>query len=196
METLVELDKQLFVFLNNLGSSTFDGFWMFITGKWNAIPLYLLLLVLIYRSLGWKRTLLSLVFIALLITATDQLANAFKYGFERLRPCHDPDLFEQLRLVKPSCGGKFGYFSAHASNAFAMAVFFRQLLIGKLGKWINLLLVWALLVGYSRIYIGVHFPLDVLTGIAIGTSLGLLFAFLFAKAVDRYLPDTLTQTDS
>ncbi len=86
IETLLEYDTELFLFLNNLGSESWDGLWRFITEKYSSIPLYALLLYLIYRNIGWKGTLVIMVAAALMITATDQLANAFKYGVERPRP--------------------------------------------------------------------------------------------------------------
>ncbi|MEM0932027.1 MAG: phosphatase PAP2 family protein [Bacteroidota bacterium] len=177
IDTLVQCDKDLFLFLNGMGTETWDAFWLFITNKLSSIPLYALLLFLSYRYLGMKRTLITLVFVGLLITATDQLANFFKYGVARLRPCHDVEINTVMRLVKSSCGGKFGYFSAHAANSMALATFFTVLLKQKLGKIGLLLFIWALLVGYSRVYIGVHFPLDVITGMVIG----ILFGWLFSK---------------
>ncbi len=177
LETLIEFDKQAFLLLNGMGTESWDGFWLFMTNKLSAIPLYVLLLFFTYRFFGLKKTLLVLVFVALLITATDQLANFFKYGVRRFRPCHNIEINEVMRLVKSYCGGKFGYFSAHAANSFAVATFFSVLMGPKL-RWITILLLpWASVVAYSRIYIGVHFPLDVLTGIVIG----LIFGWLFAK---------------
>lgn len=177
LEKLVQLDRQAFLFLNGLGTETWDGFWMFMTDSITAVPLYLVLLVLTYRTFGLKKTLLVLVAIALLITCTDQLSNFFKYGVQRLRPCHDPEISGIMRLVKPYCGGKFAYFSAHAANSFAVASFFAFLFQRKI-KYLGVFLVlWASLVAYSRIYIGVHFPLDVLTG----TLVGVFFGWVFSK---------------
>lgn len=186
IDQLVHYDKELFLFLNNLGTSQWDGFWLFLTNKWNSIPLYVLLGFFTYKSFGLKRLLMIMVAIALLILVTDQLANFFKYGVQRLRPCHDPTISGLMRLVKSSCGGKFGYFSAHAANSFAVAVFFTSLLRPKykfIGIW---LIIWALVVAYSRIYIGVHYPLDVFTGLIIGAFLGGLFLQLFLKFAAKY----------
>ncbi len=177
LDTLVQWDRELFLFLNGLGTESWDGFWLFITNKFSAIPLYAILLFFSYRFLGLKRTIILLLFIGLLITATDQLANFFKYGVARLRPCHDEEVGLLARLVKKSCGGKFGYFSAHASNSMALASFFAVILKPYLKRIGLILFVWAVLVAYSRIYIGVHYPLDVLTG----SFIGILFGWLFAK---------------
>lgn len=186
IEELVQYDKQLFLFLNNLGNPTWDSFWLFITNKFSSIPLYLLLAILFYKTYGLKKTLLVLVTIALLITVTDQLANFFKYGFKRLRPCHDDEVFALMRLVKKSCGGQFGYFSAHASNSFAVAFFFTRFLKKKFYYIGFLLLFWAFLVAYSRVYIGVHFPLDIITGALIGLIFSWLFAKLYIFATYRF----------
>lgn len=184
LDQLIQLDKELFLYLNGLGTDTWDGFWMYLSKKISfiTIPLYLALLIISFKKFGSRKTGVLLVAIALMITCTDQLANFFKYGVGRFRPCHDEDLMTLMRLVKRSCGGKYGYFSAHAASSFALAFFFTNLFEKKRRLFSLFLICWALLVSYSRIYIGVHFPLDVLTGFAIGGLLGWVFAKLFIFA--------------
>ena len=186
LEELVRYDKELFLFLNHLGTPTWDGFWLFITNKWSAIPLYAFLAFATYRTYGLKRLLMVMATIAILILVTDQLANFFKYGVQRLRPCFDQEISGSVRLVKASCGGKFGYFSAHAGNSFAVAYFFRTLLKSNYAYLGSFLIIWAAVVAYSRIYIGVHFPLDILTGTIIGIFIGSLFFNLYLKAVAKF----------
>ncbi len=187
LEQLLQYDKELFLLLNNAGSTTWDAFWMLLTNKVGFISLlvYVLLLFLGYRALGVKKLIVLLVTVALTIVVTDQLANFFKDGFQRLRPCYDDDLSGAMRLVKGYCGGTYGYFSAHAGNTMAVAVFF-SILLRSTYRYLWILIVpWAFLVGYSRIYIGVHFPLDVLTGMVIGTIFGWIFAKLYIFALHR-----------
>ena len=177
METLIHLDKEIFLFLNNLGNPAWDTFWLTVTNKWMAIPLYALLLYLIFRKLGLKATALTLVVIAVMIACSDQLANVFKHAVERPRPCRQEGVMESMRFIAVRCG-LYGYYSAHASNSMALALFLGMVLKKQYPKLIYFLLFWAFLVGYSRIYIGVHYPLDVLSGLAMGTLLGFIFAKL------------------
>ena len=173
IEELLKLDTQLFLFLNSLGNESWDEMWRIITEKWSSIPLYVFLLYLIYKDLGLKGAFIVLVVAAILVAASDQLANLFKYGVERPRPCQEESLKGLMRFVADRCG-RFGYFSAHASSSMGAAVFI-GLLLKPSYKYIPfLLLFWALLLGYSRIYLGVHYPLDVITGMLFGGILGWL----------------------
>jgi len=173
IEELLKYDTELFLFLNNLGNESWDEMWRVITEKWSSIPLYALLLYLVYKNLGLKGTLIVVVCAALLITATDQLANLFKYGIQRPRPCKVESLQASMRFVADGCG-RFGYFSAHAASSMAAAVFLGLLLRPSYKYLPFLLLFWAVLLGYSRIYLGVHYPLDVITGMFFGGILGWL----------------------
>lgn len=186
MDALLLWDQELFLWLNGLGSEPFDAFWMTVTNKRYTIGFYAILTAVMSKRLGWKNTLWMLLTIALLITFTDQITNLFKDGFKRLRPCHETGIADIMRLVKPSCGGKYGYFSGHASNSFAMATFFVVLFARHL-KWLRWLFLVAALVAYSRIYIGVHYPLDVISG----TCFGILGGWLFAKLYLRFIPNPI-----
>ena len=186
LDQLLQLDREVFLSLNNLGNESWDSFWLAVTNKWTSIPVYLIFLIFSYKLLGIRKTLLVLVTVGLLITCTDQLANFFKYGVRRLRPCYEEDLIGKMRLVKAYCGGKFAFFSAHAANSFALAIFFVFLLKSKVKLLPFFILLWALLVAYSRIYIGVHYPLDVITGLLIGSLFGWLFYKLYIFAVQKF----------
>lgn len=176
IETLLTYDTELFLFLNNLGTERWDGFWHIVTEKWSSIPLYAIMLYLVYRHYGWKGTLVVLVSVALMITATDQLANLFKYGIERPRPCRVEALQSQMRPLVDGVGcGRFGFFSAHAASSMAAAVFL-GLALRKYYRYLPfLLLFWAVIVAYSRIYLGVHYPLDIIAGMFFGGMLGWIF---------------------
>lgn len=165
---IVELDEKLLIVLNNLGSEKWDPFWLFITEKWSSVPIYVMLLYLCLKYKKIRYTAITIVFAVALVAITDQISNVFKYGVERLRPCHD-NIAEHLRLFR--CGGKYGFFSAHAANTFAIATFF-SLTLRKNVRWIAVALVcWASVVSYSRIYLAVHYPLDVIAGGVIGSAI-------------------------
>jgi undecaprenyl-diphosphatase len=187
IDQLIEKDIELLIYLNNLGTTQWDGFWLFMSNKFSAIPLYLLLLYFTYKQFGLKKTFVAVIFIALLIAASDQTSNLFKYGFKRLRPCHNENIADLIRLVGNRCGGLYGYFSAHAANTMALAVFFGLLLRNKLSYLFPVLFIWAILVSYSRIYLGVHFPLDILTGMLIGLIYGTLFYALFKAFLKKFI---------
>lgn len=186
LEELLKYDTELFLFLNRLGNTSWDSFWLIVTEKWSSIPLYILLLILIYKQFGFKTTAITLVAIALMITCTDQLGNLFKHGFKRPRPCQVEELDTLIRYVAKRCG-RYGYFSAHAASSMATAVFVSLLFKSKYYYMPFLMLVWAILIGYSRIYLGVHYPLDVITGMAIGGSLGWAFYKLVLIAKTKWI---------
>ena len=184
LERIIDKDIELLVYLNNIGSETWDGFWLFMTYTITSIPVYLFVLFLVYKYFGLKKLAISLLFITLVITISDQTSNLFKYGFERLRPCYNKDIMDLIRMVKSHCGGRYSFFSAHASTSMAVAVFFASLLRKQIRFVPGFLILWAIFVGYSRIYIAVHYPTDVLFGFLFGATVGYLmyrFLLLFFK---------------
>ena len=189
MEEIILEDKQAMIFLNNLGSSTFDPFWILVSEKWFWIPLYVIFLYFLYKNFNKKSLFYILLFVALGITASDQIANIFKFGFERLRPCHDPSLEGLLREVK--CGGKFGFYSAHSSNSFFVATYLTILLGKKIKQLPYFLFVWAAIVAYSRLYLGMHFPGDIIVGAIMGILLALFFGTLAKKVIRKSEVTTL-----
>ncbi|MDD2820589.1 MAG: phosphatase PAP2 family protein, partial [Flavobacterium sp.] len=121
LEKILSLDTRLFIYLNSLGSETYDGFWLFITKQANWTPFFLLLLYLIYKKLGAKQTLFLLLFVAALVTITDQTTNLFKHTFQRLRPCNNLEIKSFIRIVQSR--DSFSFFSGHAANTMAVATF-------------------------------------------------------------------------
>ncbi len=184
IEFLIKLDTQLFLFLNEIHNPFWDELMYWISYKYTWIPLYAFFLILIIKHYKWK-SLYIIVAVALLITLSDQISvKVFKFGFERLRPCHNPNLEGLVHIVKGHCGGKYGFVSSHAANTFALAMFL-SLLFKSFYKYSTLLLLfWAAIVSYSRIYLGVHYPADILGGALLGILLGYL-VFYTLKWVEK-----------
>jgi undecaprenyl-diphosphatase len=169
LDKLLALDTKLLIFLNGLGSETYDGLWLIITKQAYWAPFFLFLLFLVYKKLGARQTMFFVLAIAVLITFTDQTTNLFKNGFQRLRPCSNPEINSIIRVVQ--IRNSFSFFSGHASNSMAAATFmycaiFRQY------KYGYLLFLWPLIFAYSRIYLGLHYPLDILCGFLFGIFSG------------------------
>jgi undecaprenyl-diphosphatase len=180
LDKILQLDVQLFVFLNGLGSQTYDGFWLFITKQSNWTPYFLILLYLVYKKLSFKNMLLLLLFVAVLILISDQTCNFFKYTFERLRPCNNPEINSLIRIVKSS--DTFSFFSGHATNSMATMTFVFMIL-KKYYRYAFLVFLFPLIFAYSRIYLGLHYPLDILTGYLFGAG----FGFIAYKGYQKYV---------
>jgi undecaprenyl-diphosphatase len=173
IEAINKFDHQLFLLIHQWRNLFLDETMPFITSKWIWIPLYAILIYLIWRRFG-NQTITIIFTISVLILLSDQTSNLIKNEVARLRPCHDPTL-QQLITTPAGCGGFYGFVSAHAANSFALATFLFLLSAAQKGfsnvkkrrLW-ALLFPWALLICWSRIYMGVHFPFDLLGGCFIG----------------------------
>jgi undecaprenyl-diphosphatase len=187
LEKLLSLDTKLFLWLNGHHSLFWDKVMWFISGKVEWLPLYLLIVGVIIYQYRWK-SIYIFIAVALFVTLADQIStNIFKDGFKRLRPSHAEELKGLVHIVNNYYGGQYGFVSSHAANTFAMASFL-AFLFHK--KWFTILILsWALIVSYSRIYLGVHYPGDILGGAILGALIGygvyLLYSFLVNKFIEK-----------
>ncbi|MCD4745710.1 MAG: phosphatase PAP2 family protein [Bacteroidales bacterium] len=179
LEILNSFDTDLFLFLNGKHNSFLDFIMYWASDKLIWLPFYIFLLYLLIRNYK-KQTFLILIFIAVLIFFSDQISVFLKEYVQRLRPTHEPLISNSVHIVKDYIGGKYGFVSSHASNSFALAIFLIFFIHKKYRFFTVSILFWAILISYSRIYLGVHYPGDVFCGAILGSALGIIFAFSYS----------------
>jgi len=178
LEQELQLERGLFFFLNGSDSTFWDHFFYIYSYKWTWIPFYLcFLFVFVYRK-HWKEIILILLSVFFVVLLCDQIASGFfKPTFERFRPTHHPDFKEAVDTVFGYRGGRYGFISSHAANAFGFAVFTALLFKNRI--FTCTILLFALINAYSRIYLGVHFISDVVVGALVGSMIGYIVYKLY-----------------
>lgn len=178
LENIIQKDKELLVFLNNLGNENWDALWLVITNQFYWTPLFLLIFFLVIKSYGWKRGGFIILSMIVLVAFSDQFTNLIKNTVERLRPNNDPELINSLRLfIRPK---GYSFMSGHATTSTFFTVYTILILKNKF-KAIYFMLLFPMFFAYSRLYLGVHFPIDILVGIIIGFTFGNLYFKLYKK---------------
>lgn len=180
--TLKHFDQRLFIELNSMHTNSFfDSLMPFLRNGPNWYPLYVFLgafVLLNFRSRGgWW-----ILFFISTIAITDMTGTyIFKHNVERLRPCADPEFFFHVRLLVDRCSGGYSFVSNHAANHFGMATFLFLTFKPIMKRWSWIFFLWAALIAYAQVYVGVHYPFDVLSGAIIGILAGMLTGFVFNK---------------
>jgi len=182
LERLKEWDQWLFIQLNSvLTNPVFDNMMPFLRHGSHWAPLYLFLGVFVLINLRDKGGWWVLFFIATVALTDMTGTHLFKHNFERDRPCNDPNFFFHVRLLVDQCSAGYSFTSNHAANHFGMATFFFITFYRVIKKWAWIAFVWAGLIAYAQVYVGVHYPSDILAGALIGLMAGVLTGKLFNK---------------
>ncbi|WP_026778062.1 phosphatase PAP2 family protein [Polaribacter sp. Hel_I_88] len=181
-DSIIQKDKELSVFLNNLGSEQWDSFWLGITNQFYWAPLFLFILILVVKTFGWKRGGVMILAMILLVTISDQLTVFIKDNTFRLRPNNDPEIMNSLRtsLREFTNPQSHSFMSGHATTSTFFSLF-TIFLLRERYKQIYFILIFPLFFAYSRLYLGVHFPSDVFVGILTGILLANIYYFFFKK---------------
>jgi undecaprenyl-diphosphatase len=185
IEELIELDKRVLIFLNSFHSPLLDPVMMMITKTFFWLPLYLFLIFLLFRKFK-REAWFILIGAAITILLSDQITSTLmKPFFARLRPSHDPSIQELLHMVDGYRGGLYGFSSGHAANTIGVSLFV-WLTLRPVYRWIGLIFIWAILMTYTRIYLGVHYPGDILVGGSIGLICGWIGFTISVYLRNRY----------
>ena len=185
MESLQQIDSSIFLFFNGLHASWADILFYYISNRFVWIPLYLLLSFFLFRRYR-KKAWILLAAVVLSVFLSDQSCNLIKRTVERPRPSHETELVDQVHLVSEPegtlyKGGPYGFPSSHAANAMALALIVVAFLTREKKLWTVLMLCWVLLVSYSRIYLGVHYPGDIVVGWCVGALWSGLIIFVLRR---------------
>jgi len=183
IRSLDQVDQKIFLFLNSLHCPFMDNIMWQISGRFLWVPLYLAIIYFFIRERK-RNVWVTLIAIAVMILLSDQLANLVKDTVQRFRPSHNPLITGLVNIVKDYRGGDYGFVSNHAANSFAAAAFVSMFFAR---RWITIAMFsWAALVSYSRIYLGVHYPFDVLGGAILGYLIGVMMFYLEQLIQQKY----------
>jgi len=173
IEAIKDIDTQIFLFLNGLNHPVLDQPMYLMTKEVFWIPLYLLLVWAAYRGYNVKTAIWTVVGVAAVVALGDRISvELFKNVFLRYRPTHHLDIGEMVHTVNGYRGGKYGFVSSHATNSAAIAIFLFMVLRRPFPRWAPWIFAWAALFTYTRIYLGVHYPADVVCGALLGIAIG------------------------
>jgi membrane-associated phospholipid phosphatase len=182
LNIIIDADRWLFEKINgDWFNPFFDSLMPFMRESLHWVPLYLFLIVFI--TINFKNGWWWVLFFICTVSLTDMTGTyIFKHNIERLRPCMDPEFYTHVRLVLNRCGGGYSFISNHAANHFGITVFAYLTLKHHFNsKWLKLIFIWPALISYAQVYIGVHYPLDVICGAVVGIGIGLFTSRFFNK---------------
>ncbi len=180
MDQIIEWDRELFLYLNGLNTGNWDHFWLLVTRIENWIPLYIVFFILFWKMLSRKRAILATLSTVILVISTLGITTIVKNSVTRLRPSNTPELAGYVRVLQENTD--FSFFSGHSAVSFAVTVFI-ILVLRSHTKWIWLLFVWPFLFAISRIFVGAHYPGDLLIGAIVGAILGILMWKIIRKKI-------------
>ena len=185
MEALQQFDASIFTTLNSWHALYLDNFMALVTVVATWLPIILMLLFMLYKKKGWRKTLVVILAVAVVILIADQVsASIIKPLVGRLRPSRNPDLQSTIHLVNGYNGGKFGFVSSHAANCFGVAMLLAFLFKNRAFTWF--MIAWASLMCYSRIYLGVHYPGDIVCGAILGVATAAILYFIIKGLKKKY----------
>lgn len=182
IESLKMLDRTLFFKINALHSPLLDEFMWHMSDSWHTVLVVLAVAYAFYKKFTLKKAAEFLLGCALVFACTDFTANLIKHQVQRYRPSHNLEIQHQVHVVKEYRGGQFGFFSAHSANAFGVITFVVLSINWIQLKYKLLIYFYPFLIAYSRVYLGVHYPGDVLAGMCYG----IFFAFIIHYIMNKY----------